>query len=230
MGSNAVLLSGTIVEPPYFELLGATGIPFLRFYLAVPRLHRKGEDHIRVVAYGKLAQDAYTRLSPGAGVALVGHLQSRLVAAGSWLALEVVAERLMEAGRSFINKVLLVGTVTSPPWFGFGGVHTLRIFLAVPRPPVPDIDREQGDDHIRVVAYDQLARETYAYLRPGAKVAVDGYLQVRPSVARFRIGDGPRSVMEVVASELTLIADVDWETGDRVLAQLRQLEEQAGAR
>ncbi len=75
MAASTVILAGTVTDPPYFDLM-RTNVPFLRFYLAVPR-PTTGQDHIRVVAYGKLAEAIYPRLAPGVGVALTGHLQTR---------------------------------------------------------------------------------------------------------------------------------------------------------
>lgn len=223
MPANSVVLAGAVVaESPYFEFLGERKTPFLRFYLAVPRREGRGEDHVRVVAYGKLAQESYPRLGPGTGVALTGHLQTRTYPrAGRRLILEVVAERMSfpdDPAVEPVNEVFLAGVVPAPPRFDFqNGRAVLRVRLSVVRPA----EENPARDLIRVVAYDHLAQETYAYLRAGAEIAVLGALRVRP----LPPGVSPRSVMEVVASRFTLVNGVDRETGDRVREQLRQLEE-----
>lgn len=221
MPANSVVLAGAVVaESPYFEFLGERKTPFLRFYLAIPRREGRGEDHIRVVAYGKLAQESYPRLGPGTGVALTGHLQTRThPRAGRRLILEVVAERMSFPDDPVepVNEVFLAGVVPTMPRFDFqNGRAVLRLRLSVVRPA----EENPARDLIRVVAYDQLARETYAYLRAGAEIAVLGALRVRPLPPRV----SPQSVMEVIASRFTLV-NVDWETGNRVREQLRQLEE-----
>lgn len=119
------------------------------------------------------------------------------------------------------SMVFLAGRLVAEPFFDHTakGMPYMRIYVAVPRPS------NKGEDHIRVVALNDLAVQTYPYLRPGSEVAVYGHLQVRPLPGTDGAGRS-RSVMEVVAERLMFIGGIDYETGNRVLTELQQLEQQ----
>jgi single-stranded DNA-binding protein len=117
------------------------------------------------------------------------------------------------------NLVILSGPIVSPPFFDFVGERKkpyMRIYVSVPS------DNESGprECHVRCVAYGQLAQEAYPFLREGSVVAVEGHIQVR-ALGKPAEGGKHRWVTEVVAHRITFIDNVDYETGNRVLEQLR---------
>jgi len=117
------------------------------------------------------------------------------------------------------NLVIISGPIVSPPFFDFVGEKKkpyMRIYVSVPS------DNESGprECHVRCVAYGQLAQEAYPFLREGSVVAVEGHIQVRHLGKGIEDGK-PRWVTEVVAHRITFIDNIDYETGNRVLEQLR---------
>lgn len=104
------------------------------------------------------------------------------------------------------NLVFLKGNVTQPPYFdrvGEEGRPFLRLYLAV--------DNPAGADFVRVVAYDDLAYLSYAYLRPGSEVAVTGRLRTRKITRAGR----HETVVEVVAGDITFVRNIEWEAGEQ---------------
>jgi len=113
--NNTVTLIGFLAGDVVFEAVktsdGASTVPYIRFFLVVPRTaeqmskrDRAGDapartDIIRVVEYGHRAEADYYYLSRGAEVAVVGWLQSReyfdRAAQRKRTVLEVNAERVV---------------------------------------------------------------------------------------------------------------------------------------
>jgi single-stranded DNA-binding protein len=93
----------------------------------------------------------------------------------------------------------------------------LRLYLAVDRPGKRETKTGQSADFVRIVAYDDVALFTYPYLQPGSEVVVNGNLRSR----RRKLGGGKtKTVVEVLADDVTFIRKIDWKTGDAERARI----------
>jgi hypothetical protein len=100
--NNFVFLRGFLNRPAYFDRVPdrerQTFTPFLKFHVCVPRDRSQPDafpdDRIRVVAYGRLAEDSYPLLGPDTNVPInvTGWLQFRTFQGKPIL--EVVAEAI----------------------------------------------------------------------------------------------------------------------------------------
>jgi single-stranded DNA-binding protein len=122
-----------------------------------------------------------------------------------------------------INHVILKGNLAQLPYFdmipGDGGPRPfMRFYLAVDRPSADGA--KTGTDFFRVVAYEDLAMFSYPYLQPGSEVLVVGRLRAR----KRNLPDGKRqTVVEVVATDITFLRKIDWETGDAARERILRL-------
>lgn len=104
-----------------------------------------------------------------------------------------------------MNSVFIVGNITGDIYYDhlmFKGQETpyLRLVLISSRPrPLRGL---------RVVLQGELAAQTFPYLRKGSQVAVTGLLQSRI----YR----ERTIIEVEATRLILLHNIDWENGEAV--------------
>lgn len=116
------------------------------------------------------------------------------------------------------NTVVLKGNLTNEPFFDYlpgkdGPVPFMRFVLAVERHP----PRPRGVDYIQVMAYGACATRSYAYLRAGSEIFVDGWLRIRDGK-----DERGKAMLryEVVADELTFLRNIEWERGNEALARL----------
>ncbi len=117
------------------------------------------------------------------------------------------------------NRVFLSGNIAQDPEFRFlpSGTPYLRFFLVVPRSreQMPSKDVIQKVDLIRVVEYGRRAEVDRYYLRAGAEVSIEGWLQSRPYVdkkTRRR-----RNQKEVNVVNVTHGRGCDFKRGDEQL-------------
>jgi len=238
---NNTMLKGNIAQPPFFDRVGKTQFPFLRFYLAVdsgdlalvllkgnvvqpPFFNRFGDDQraflklhlavdrpgwttgqttdfLRVVAYDDLALFSYPYLQPGSEVLVSGNLRARKrrMKGGKK---ETVVEVVVDDELDFLSKI---------KWKS-GKAEQKRILA----------EREEEEDasgparlpyggFIRVVAFHDLALFSYPYLQVGSLLFVRGRLQAR----KRRLPNGRRkTVVEVVAQDITFLRNIDRKRGD----------------
>jgi single stranded DNA-binding protein len=107
---NSCRLRGNLTAAPKFMTLRDSGVPFMRFYLAVPRDcpsssdgddggdRRQAVDYFQVVSYGRRAARDYPFLRKGSEVLVEGWLRMRMVPNGngrSQRIYEVVAENIL---------------------------------------------------------------------------------------------------------------------------------------
>jgi single-strand DNA-binding protein len=124
-----------------------------------------------------------------------------------------------------INHVILKGNLAQLPYFdmiprGEKPHPFMRIYLAVDRPPVDDARSGSGADFFRVVTYGDLALFSYPYLQPGSEVLVVGRLRAR----KRNLPNGKRqTVVEVVATDITFLRKIDWETGDAARERILEI-------
>lgn len=68
MSAAIAILTGHVIEPPYFEWLdtrSGTKQAFLRFYLNLRGPKKEGDSSARVVMYGRSAEAVYAYLEAG---------------------------------------------------------------------------------------------------------------------------------------------------------------------
>lgn len=97
-----------------------------------------------------------------------------------------------------MNRLFLVGNITSDIHFDvLGGRPFLRLILMSSRPRVL-----QG---LRIVLWDERAKEFYPCLRKGSEIGVLGYLTTRQYKGKI--------IIEVEAAHLILLRNINWEAG-----------------
>jgi len=222
---NRVRLLGKVIQPPVYLRLD-NGVPYLRLYVGVRRPAGRA-DHVRVIGYHGIAE-AYELFEPGKPIFVQGRFRTRKirkagrrVTIGEVVAAEVAtAEAVITAGDGVVegvgpgedalaevdpftnNEAVFIGNLTHEPKFDLAGeTPTLVLYLAVDR-------RAGGADYPRVVAYDDLARISYPYLRKGSKVLVVGRLRVRKDTKHNA------TVVETVAHNIVFLNNIDWEAGE----------------
>jgi single-stranded DNA-binding protein len=103
-----------------------------------------------------------------------------------------------------MNRVFLVGNITADIHFDvLGGRQFLRLFLMSGKPRVL-----RG---LRVVLWDERAKSFYPYLRRGSEIGVFGYLTTHRYMEKL--------IVEVEATNLILLRNIDWEAGNGTAAQ-----------
>ena len=111
---------------------------------------------------------------------------------------------------SLSNDCRFIGNITHPPHFrriSSSRLPFLRLYLAV----------DSGKDrtsYVRIVAYGDMALETYPYLQAGSRVLVQAHYRQR------RRRDNDETVHEFVADNIVFIDKIDWERGDAARARL----------
>ncbi len=206
-----VLLKGNVVQPPFFNRFGDAQRAFLKLHLAVDRpkwVTGQSTDFLRVVAYDDLALFSYPYLQPGSEVLVDGNLRARKrrMKGGKE---ETVVEVVVKEQIDFLSKVdRKSGDAARERVLAERGAETPS---APPRLPYGGF--------IRVVAFHDLALFSYPYLRVGSLLFVRGRLQAR----KRQLANGKRkTVVEVVARDITFLRDTDEERGnaarDRILA------------
>ncbi len=109
------------------------------------------------------------------------------------------------------NDCRFIGNITHPPHFrriSRSQLPFLRLYLAVD-------DGRDGTCYLRVVAYGDVALQSYPYLQAGSKIMVQARYRQR------RRRDNDEVVHEFVADQILFIDKIDWEGGER--AQARSL-------
>lgn len=104
-----------------------------------------------------------------------------------------------------VNKVILLGYVATDPEFKEVGNHTLTRFKIALRRDwrTADGEKHQITDYQTVVAWQQLAKLSYEYLRKGSGVYVEGRLSKR----KYKAQDGSdRYITEVVADTILFVS------------------------
>ena len=204
-----VLLKGNVVQPPFFNRFGDAQRAFLKLHLAVDRpkwVTGQSTDFLRVVAYDDLALFSYPYLQPGSEVLVDGNLRAR--------------KRRMKGGKEETVVEVVVGDeidfLSKIKW-ETGNAARKRI-LAEREKDTSGPLRQPYGGFIRVVAFHDLALFTYPYLRVGSLLFVRGRLQAR----KRQLANGKRkTVVEVVARDITFLRDTDKERGnaarDRIL-------------
>lgn len=97
-----------------------------------------------------------------------------------------------------MNRLFLVGNITSDIHFDvLGGRPFLRLILMSSRPRVI-----QG---LRIVLWDERAKEFYPCLKKGSEIGVLGYLTTRQFKGKI--------IIEVEAAHLILLRNINWEDG-----------------
>ena len=90
---------GNITHPPHFHRIGASGTPFLRFYLAVDD-ERDPTSYIRVVVYGDTALLTHPYLEVGSRLLVQARYRQRKRKDRAETVHEFVAEQIV-----FIDKI-----------------------------------------------------------------------------------------------------------------------------
>ena len=112
------------------------------------------------------------------------------------------------------NDCRFIGNITHPPHFrriSRSQLPFLRFYLAVD-------DGRDGPSYLRVVAYGDMALQTYPYLRAGSKILVQARYRQRQR------RDRDETVHEFVADHIVFIDKIDWERGDAARSQLMTVE------
>lgn len=97
--NNDCRFIGNLTHPPHFHLVGRSGLPFLRFYLAVDD-GRESASFLRVVAYGELALATHPYLQTGSKVLVHAHYRQRKRVDRDETIHEFVADHII-----FIDKI-----------------------------------------------------------------------------------------------------------------------------
>ncbi len=111
------------------------------------------------------------------------------------------------------NDCRFIGNLTHPPHFqrvGSSLLPFLRLYLAVD-------DGKDKTSYVRVVAYGDLALQTYPYLQIGSKILVQARYRQR------RRRDKDEIVHEFVAEHIVFLDKINWERGNA--ARNRWMEE-----
>lgn len=120
------------------------------------------------------------------------------------------------------NTAFLKGNIAQPPYFDRVGDTKrpfLRFYLAVDRP-----GGNGGADFVRVVSYDDLALLSYPYLRSGSELFIGGRIRTRKFTDRH---GRKKTVVEVVASDITFIRNIEWEAGNAARDRIQAEREEA---
>lgn len=105
-----------------------------------------------------------------------------------------------------LNKIQIIGNLGSDPDMKFspGGSPLTNFTVAVNRSRKgPDGQMTEETDWFRVVCWNKLAEIADQYLKKGARVYVEGRLQVRKYVAN---GGDQRTSVEIVANDLMMLS------------------------
>lgn len=237
---NSVMLKGNLAQQPYFDRIEGSGVPFLRFYLAVslpegiattvlkgnvtqpPYFDRVGNDQrpfMRLyLAVNRLVGDRadFVRVVSYDDCALFSYpyLQpgSEVLASGNLRA----RRRRVAGGKQETVIELVADDLTFIRKIDWERGDAERERLLAERGDEPDGEpnnqTEEGGGFFRVVAFGNLALLSYAYLQQGSEVFVQGTVQSR----KRNLPDGKKSrVVEVVARRIRFLRGVNWEDGDR---------------
>lgn len=248
MSVNNVLLKGNVSQPPYFDRLGKTQFPFLRFYLAVD-----SGDLALVLLKGNVVQPPFfNRFGEEQREFLKLHLA---VDRPEWVTgqntdfIRVVAyDDMALFSYPYLrpgSEVLVDGNLRARKRRIKGGGRETVVEVVVKEQIdfLNKVDRKSGDaarervlaergaetpsapprlpygGFIRVVAFRDLALFSYPYLQVGSLLFVRGRLQVR----KRQLANGRKTtVVEVVAQDITFLRNTDRERGnaarERILA------------
>lgn len=113
------------------------------------------------------------------------------------------------------NHVLVKGDITGDIYFdvlniGETMIPFLRLYMMI------NGNREARTvKGLRICLYGTLAELTYAHVRKGSRILVDGHVQTRSR----KNGD---LVVEVVAEDIDFLRNIDYERGNRAVEELRR--------
>ena len=105
-----------------------------------------------------------------------------------------------------LNKVQIIGDLGNDPDIKFtpGGSPFTNFSVAVKRGRKgPDDQMTEETDWFRVVCWNKLAETADQYLKKGARVYVEGRLQIRKYIAN---GGEQRTAVELVANDLLMLS------------------------
>ncbi len=108
-----------------------------------------------------------------------------------------------------LNKVQIIGDLGNDPDIKFtpGGSPFTNFSVVVKRGRKgPDGQMTEETDWFRVVCWNKLAETADQYLKKGARVYVEGRLQIRKYIAN---GGVERSAVEIIANDLIMVSE--WE-------------------